>query len=104
MLALAVAHDDSAPDSLPGGLDAPVGGVDLNGVDHAVAHMIDAVVLQARKDGKERVVPDSWREYAESWLQGFDGDPLVGAGKAKPVSDQMEAEVDELAVDRPAGT
>ena len=60
---------------------------------------------QARKDGKERVVPEYWQEQAEAWLQGFDGTPLAGAGKAKPISDQMEAEVDEAGVsDRPSGT
>ena len=55
---------------------------------------------QARKDGKERAVPQYWEEWGDAWLQGFDGVPLDGAGKARPVSDQMEAEVDEAAVDR----
>lgn len=55
---------------------------------------------QARKDGKARDVPAYWEEWRDPWLQGFDGVPLDGAGKARPVSDQMEAEVDEAAVDR----
>jgi len=55
---------------------------------------------QARKDGKQRVVPEYWAEHADAWLQGFDGVPLDGAAKVEPVSDQMEAEVDEAAVDR----
>ncbi|WP_288142476.1 hypothetical protein [Mesorhizobium sp.] len=29
--------------------------------------------VQARKDGKERQVPEFWQEYAEAWLQGYDG-------------------------------
>ncbi|MBB6411502.1 hypothetical protein [Mesorhizobium sangaii] len=57
--------------------------------------------VQARKDGKERVVPEVWDECADAWLQGFDGEPLIGADKAKPVGDQMEAEVDETAVSEP---
>jgi hypothetical protein len=59
---------------------------------------------QAHKDGKERTVPEYWLEHAEAWLQGFDGMPLAGAGKANAVSDEMEAAIDETAVDRPAGT
>lgn len=59
---------------------------------------------QARKDGKHRAVPDYWQEYAEAWLQGFDDVPLAGMGKANAVSDNMEAEVDEAAVEPPAGT
>ena len=58
--------------------------------------------VQARKDGKERVVPPFWAEFAEAWLQGFDGgDAAVGAGKAKPVSDTLEAELDEPGVSDP---
>jgi hypothetical protein len=53
---------------------------------------------QARKDGKERSVPEYWEEHADAWLQGFDDLPLADAGKVKPVSDQMEAEVDEAGV------
>lgn len=53
---------------------------------------------QARKDGKERSVPEYWEQQADAWLQGFDGDPMDGAVKVKPVGDQMEAEVDEGAV------
>jgi hypothetical protein len=53
---------------------------------------------QARKDGKERSVPEYWGEQAGAWLQGFDDLPLADAGKVKPVSDQMEAEVDEAGV------
>ncbi|MBZ9739801.1 MULTISPECIES: hypothetical protein [unclassified Mesorhizobium] len=55
---------------------------------------------QARKDGKERVVPEYWEEHAEAWLQGFDDVPLAGATTAKAVSGQMEAELDASAVDR----
>jgi hypothetical protein len=43
-------------------------------------------------------VPDFWHEYAEAWLQGFDGEPIAGAAKTKPVSDQLEAELNEAAV------
>lgn len=53
--------------------------------------------VQASKDGKERVVPQAWDEFADAWLKGFDGEPLAG-GKNKPVSDQMEAEVDEASI------
>lgn len=56
---------------------------------------------QANKDGKERIVPDFWQEFADAWLQGFDGLPLAGAGKAETVGDQMEAEVDEAGVSDP---
>lgn len=56
---------------------------------------------QARKDGKERLVPPFWEEWTEAWLQGFDGPPLAGASKTKLVSDQIEAELDEAAVDSP---
>ena len=55
---------------------------------------------QARKDGKERDVPAVWEEFAEAWLQGFDGEQMAGAAKAKPISDQMEAEVDEAGVSK----
>ena len=58
--------------------------------------------LQAQKDGKERVVPPYWEEHADAWLQGYDGVPVAGMGKTKAVSDTMEAEVDEAAVDRSA--
>ena len=56
---------------------------------------------QARKDGKERAVPEFWQEHADAWLQGFDGEPIAGTGKAKPVSDKMEAEIDEAGVSEP---
>ncbi|WP_214477160.1 hypothetical protein [Mesorhizobium sp. dw_380] len=56
---------------------------------------------QARKDGKERLVPEYWQEFAEDWLQGFDGVPIAVAGKARPISDEMEAEVDEAGVSDP---
>ncbi|UVK52419.1 hypothetical protein DBIPINDM_005789 [Mesorhizobium sp. AR02] len=56
---------------------------------------------QASKDGKERVVPAFWHEYADAWLQGYDGVPMAGSEKMKPVSEQMEAEVDEAAVGKP---
>ncbi|QKD03521.1 hypothetical protein [Mesorhizobium loti] len=59
---------------------------------------------QASRDGQLRIVPDYWQNWAEAWLQSFDGVPLDGAVKAKPISDQMEAEVDESAVEKPAGT
>jgi hypothetical protein len=53
---------------------------------------------QAQKDGKAREVPGYWQEYAEVWLQGFDG---IAIGALKPVSDTMEAEVDSSAIDLP---
>lgn len=56
---------------------------------------------QARKDGKERQVPEYWQPHADAWLQGFDGVPLAAATKNKPVSDQLEAELDESAVRKP---
>ncbi|ESX09958.1 hypothetical protein X762_32270 [Mesorhizobium sp. LSHC426A00] len=56
---------------------------------------------QARKDGKEREVPAYWQEHANAWLQGFDGVAMDGFGKTKTVNDEMEAEVDEAAVERP---
>lgn len=55
---------------------------------------------QARKDGKERAVPKFWDEYAEAWLQGFDDGPITG-GRTQPVSDHLEAELDEAAVSEP---
>ncbi|WP_245458017.1 hypothetical protein [Mesorhizobium sp. M6A.T.Cr.TU.016.01.1.1] len=45
-------------------------------------------------------MPEFWREYADGWLQGFDGASIQGAGKAEPVSDRMEAEVDEAGVSK----
>ncbi|MGX5843552.1 hypothetical protein ACWGTI_22790 [Mesorhizobium sp. ArgA1] len=48
--------------------------------------------VQANKDGKERTVPEYWQEFADAWLQGFDGEPIGGA--LKPVRDTMEAEID----------
>ena len=57
--------------------------------------------LQARKDGKERVVPEVWYESADGWLQGFDGEPIISADKARLVGDQTEAEVDETGVSEP---
>jgi hypothetical protein len=59
---------------------------------------------QARKDSKERAVPEYWEEWRDAWLLGFDGVPLDSGVKAKPVSDHMEAEVDEAAVDDPPAT
>lgn len=56
---------------------------------------------QALKDGKERVVPPYWEEHAESWLQGYDGVPSAAMGKTQAVSDEMEAEIDQAAVERP---
>ncbi|WP_246675828.1 hypothetical protein [Mesorhizobium sp. B2-1-3] len=55
---------------------------------------------QARKDGKERAVPAYWQEFADAWLQGFDGQPIAGAGKVSPISDQMEAEIGEAGVEK----
>ena len=52
------------------------------------------------KDGKERDVPAVWEEFADAWLQGFDGEQMAGAGKAKPISDQMKAEIDEAGVSK----
>ena len=46
-------------------------------------------------------MPEFWQEYTDAWLQGFDGEPIAGAGKDKSVGDQMEAEVDETAVSEP---
>ncbi|MER9729837.1 hypothetical protein [Mesorhizobium sp. M0217] len=40
-------------------------------------------------------------EHTEAWLHGYDGVPLVGIGKAKAVSDEMEAEVDDAAIGDP---
>ena len=51
---------------------------------------------QARKDAKERAVPEYWAEYAEAWLRGFDGVPI--GSEPKPVSDRLEAELDADAV------
>ncbi len=56
---------------------------------------------QARKDGKDRVVPRFWDEYADAWLQGFDGEPMSDADKIKPVNDQLESELGEAAVSEP---
>ncbi len=52
------------------------------------------------KDGKERAVPGYWEEWHDAWLRGFDGVLVDGAGTTKSVSEMMEAEVDEAAVDR----
>ncbi|ESW62796.1 MULTISPECIES: hypothetical protein [unclassified Mesorhizobium] len=49
-------------------------------------------------------MPAYWGEHADAWLQGFDGEPVAAFGKTKTVNDEMEAEVDEAAVERPAGT
>ena len=57
---------------------------------------------QARKDGNERAVPEYRNGETEVWLQGFDDVPLVGAGKARSVSDQLEAELDETALGKPS--
>ncbi|WP_258591352.1 hypothetical protein [Mesorhizobium sp. AR07] len=48
--------------------------------------------------GKGRVVPEYWQEYADAWVQGFDGVPLAVTNRIKPIGDQMEAEVDEAGV------
>ncbi len=56
---------------------------------------------QARKDAKERAVPDYWNEFADAWLKGYDGVPIPGAGKPKSISDQMEVEFAEAAVADP---
>lgn len=41
-----------------------------------------------------------WHEYADAWLQGFDGEPITGGGKTKPIGEQMDAEIDEAGVSR----
>ena len=51
---------------------------------------------QAPKDGKQRSVPEYWAEHAEAWLQGFDGVPI--GSEQMPVSEGLEAELDEGAV------
>ncbi len=56
---------------------------------------------QARKDGKDRSVPDYWHDYADAWLQGFDGEFGAGAAKPKPVSYELESELDEAALSEP---
>jgi hypothetical protein len=56
---------------------------------------------QARKDGKDRAVPDYWYDYADAWLQGFDGEFGAGAAKPKPVSYELESELDEAALSEP---
>ena len=56
---------------------------------------------QGRKDGKNRKVTDYWQEYADVWLQGFDGEPNAGATRAKLISDELEAELDETVVSDP---
>lgn len=53
---------------------------------------------QARKDGKERAVPDFWQEHADAWLNGFDDVALDGASKPKPIGAEMESEIDEASV------
>lgn len=58
-------------------------------------------VAQARKDGKGQAVPAYWQELTDAWLRGFDGVSLVGTERPKPVSDQLEAELDEAAVESP---
>ncbi|ESZ58825.1 hypothetical protein [Mesorhizobium sp. L103C131B0] len=59
---------------------------------------------QASKDGKETCGASLLGEHTDAWLQGFDGEPVAAFGKTKTVNDEMEAEVDEAAVERPAGT
>ncbi|WP_027062524.1 hypothetical protein [Mesorhizobium loti] len=51
---------------------------------------------RVRKDGKERVVPEYWQELGEAWLQGYDGFPLADDVKAEPVSDRLQAEIDDI--------
>lgn len=58
---------------------------------------------QARKDGKKRAVPPYWEAWRDAWLH-FDGAQLDDVAKAKPISDQIEAEVDETAVGPSAPT
>ncbi|TGS61078.1 hypothetical protein EN844_30005 [Mesorhizobium sp. M3A.F.Ca.ET.201.01.1.1] len=53
---------------------------------------------QARKDGKERDVPDYRAEHAEAWLEGFDG-VLLGS-PLKPIGEGLEAELDESPVSK----
>ncbi|WP_245279221.1 hypothetical protein [Mesorhizobium loti] len=45
-------------------------------------------------------MPGYWEEWHDAWLRGFDGVLVDGAGTTKSVSEMMEAEVDEAAVDR----
>ncbi|MGX8012842.1 hypothetical protein ACVDG8_029695 [Mesorhizobium sp. ORM8.1] len=53
----------------------------------------------ARKDGKERSVPDYWAKHADACLQGFDGLPL--GDEQKLVGNQLKGELDERAVRPP---
>lgn len=39
-----------------------------------------------------------WAEHAEAWLQGFDGVPL--GSELRPVTEALEAELDERSVVR----
>jgi len=47
-------------------------------------------------------VPAHWDEWAAAWLQGFDGDPATG--EVKPVSDMIEAELDDAGISEPSET
>lgn len=51
---------------------------------------------QASKDGKERAVPQYWEQWGGAWLQGYDGTPL--GEPLPPVSNSLEAELDDSAV------
>lgn len=45
-------------------------------------------------------MPEYWQEQADAWLQGFDGEPLESAGVRLPVSNNIEAELDEATVNK----
>lgn len=44
----------------------------------------------------------SRQDYAKAWLQGFNGVPIASVGRAKPVSNTLESELDEAAVSKPS--
>jgi hypothetical protein len=62
------------------------------------------ITLRPAMTKLERAVPVYWQEHDDARLQGFDGVPIEGVGKSKAVTDDMEGEFDEAAVERPAGT
>lgn len=61
-------------------------------------------IMQWKRTGKSsRALSPQATGSAEAWLQGFDG-RIIGAASVDSVSDQLEVELDELAVGKPAGT
>jgi hypothetical protein len=56
---------------------------------------------QGPQGWKRAIGAPYWEEYAEAWLQGFDGHPIDGP--TRPVSDQLEAELDDVAISGPNG-